>query len=143
MIDTDDPAPTATPKLLRACAQAAAQLEPLEDIVAPLAKARPEAPVTADLLALARRALHAAAPIGQALEAPPLLPLHPPVTHAGLAARLALAAHQAAIFRRRHAAPGTTLEAIAWRLEDETLALAANRLDPRAGEPHAPWAALR
>jgi ABC-type nitrate/sulfonate/bicarbonate transport system substrate-binding protein len=125
MIDTDHPAiaPKLTAKLLRACELASAQLEPLVDIVAPLAKSRPDAPVPADLLALARRALRASAPIARWLGAPAPLPLHPPVTHAGLAARLALAAQQATAFRRRHAVPVTPLEAITWHAEDQMLAL--------------------
>ena len=77
-------------------------LKPVADIVAPLAKARPDAAVPSDLLALARQALSAIGPVVGALGAAPPLPLHPPVTNAGLAARLALAQQQAATFRSRY-----------------------------------------
>ena len=109
------------------------RIAPLLDILLPLARTRPDAPVPADLLALARRALSASAPVARSLGAPAPLPLHPPVTHAGLAARLVLAARQAKTFRRRHAVPGDRLEAIAWQIEDRTLALAQSGRP--SGEP--------
>jgi hypothetical protein len=126
MTEPGDPgiAPKPATKLVRACAEATAQITPLAEIVEPLAKSRPDAPVPADLLALARRALSTIAPVAKALGAPAPLPLHPPVTHAGLAARRALAAQQARTFRRRHAVSDDPLEVIAWHVEARTLALA-------------------
>ncbi len=128
MLDSNDPliAREPTARLVRSCAEATAQLTPLADIVEPLAKSRPDAPVPADLLALARRALRAIAPVAKSLGAPASLPLHPPVTHAGLAARLALAAQQAKTFRRRHFVSDDRLEVIAWHVEERTLALATS-----------------
>jgi hypothetical protein len=125
MIHPDGPTPQPAPKLVRACERATAQIAPLIDILEPLAKSRPDTLVPADLLALARRALHDIGPVARSLGADAPLPLHPPVTHSGLAARLALADRQARMFRRRHAIPDGRLEAIAWHVEDRTLAVAA------------------
>ena len=139
MIDTDAPdtARPVTAKLLRLSQRATAQIAPLIDILEPLARSRPDAPVAADLLVLARRALRAAAPVTMALDAPPPLPLHPPVTHAGLAARLAQAAQQARLFRRRLYVSSDPLDAIAWHIEKQVLAVAqgaeAEPKDERAG----------
>ena len=120
MIDTDDPAiPHATTaRLVRAYERAQQRLAPLAEIVAPLAKARPDAPVAADLLALARQALRAIAPVAGSLGAAPPLPLHPPVTHAGLAARLALARQQAAAFRGRYFAYDEDADDIVWHVTE-------------------------
>jgi hypothetical protein len=124
MFDIDRPTQHTHPTV-RSCEAAEARLTPLISVVAPLARTRPDAIVSTDLLILARQALRAIAPVAMHLEAPAPLPLHPPVTHAGLAARLALAAQQVTTFRRRHFLPEDRLQAIAWHIEDRTLALAA------------------
>ena len=143
MIDTDDPAiaPRPSAKLRHASTRASAQLAPLVGLIEPLAARRPDAPVPADLLVLARRALKAIGPIAKALGAPPPLPLHPPVTYAGLAARLTLAARHSKTFRRRHFAPDSPLEAIIWHTEDRALAVAADR--PRRADAQDEWAGHR
>lgn len=124
-IDRPDQLVHTTARLVRSCETAEARLNPLIEIVSPLARTRPDAIVSADLLILARQALRAIAPVAMHLEAPAPLPLHPPVTTAGLAARLALAAQQVTTFRHRHRLPENRLQAIAWQIEDQTLALAA------------------
>jgi hypothetical protein len=123
-IDRPDQPVPAFARLVRSCEAAELRIAPLLTILLPLARTRPDAPVPADLLALARRALSASAPVAKSLDAPAPLPLHPPVTQAGLAARLALAAQRAKTFRRRHSVPEARLEAIAWQIEDRVLEMA-------------------
>ena len=120
MSDFDDPDISifTTARLVRAYEAAHARLTPLKDIVAPLARSRPDAPVPADLLELARQALRAIAPVAMSLGAPAPLPLHPPVTHAGLAARLALALQQADTFRHRYFGYVDRLEDVVWHVLD-------------------------
>jgi hypothetical protein len=125
MSDLDHPAQPVPARLVRACKAAEMRIAPLLDIVSPLARTRPDAAVQADVLVLARQALRAIAPVAMHLGAPAPLPLHPPVTSAGLAARLAVAAQQAQTFRRHHNLPEDRLQAIAWHVEERTLALAA------------------
>ena len=143
MIDTDDPdiAPETTAKLVRAYERAQARLRPVAGIVAPLAKARPDAVVPADLLALARQALSAIGPVAGALGAARPLPLHPPVTNAGLAARLALAQQQASAFHSRYYAYDDDADDFVWHVPEW---LERYTKGPRvADEPEDAWAGFR
>lgn len=98
---TDQPYFTSA-RLVHACEAAEARLAPLIAVLAPLARTRPEAPVSSDLFAEARQALRPAARLARGMGATPPLPLHGPVTNAGLAARLAIAAELARVFRERY-----------------------------------------
>ena len=89
-------------RLVRSCEAAEARLAPLLAVVTPLARRRPDDPVSAELHGLARSALKPARRVALALALPPGLPLHAPLTHAGLAARLSEAVAQAARFRERY-----------------------------------------
>ena len=119
MFDPDRPGRPAytTARMVRASEAAGTRLLPLVEIVAPLAKSRPDTPVSPDLLALARQALGPLGPVAMLLEAPAPLPLHPPVTNAGLAARLAGAIAQVNAFRRRYLDHGASGDLI-WRVPE-------------------------
>jgi hypothetical protein len=91
-----------TARLVRSCEAAEMRLGPLISIVLPLARRWPDATASADLLGLSRQALHPARRVVEGLGMHPLAPLHEPISHAGLAARLVLAAEHAARFRARY-----------------------------------------
>jgi hypothetical protein len=101
-IDRPDQLRMTTGRLVRSCEAAEARLKPLLPVILPLARSRPDALVSGELLGLARQALRPARRIALALALAPLPPLHKPVTHAGLAALLALAAEHTAQFRARY-----------------------------------------
>lgn len=98
---TDQPFFTSA-RLVHACEAAEARLAPLITVLAPLARSRPDAAVSPDLLADARQAFRPTSRLARGLKMAPPLPLHGPVTHAALAARLAIAATQARVFRERY-----------------------------------------
>ena len=143
MLDSNDPdIPVfTTARLVRAHDAARARLTPLTGIVAPLAKSRHDAPVPGDLLVLARQALRAIAPIAMSLGAPAPVPLHAPLTYAGLAAKLALATAQADTFRQRYFGYNHRLAAAVWHvlgwLEEEEKRRAVLADLERAGLLHA------
>jgi hypothetical protein len=101
-IDRPDQRVHTTGRLVRSCEAAEARLGPLIAVIATLARSRPDGGVSDDLLTLARQALGPARRITQSLGMAPLPPLHEPMTHAALAARLGLAAEHAARFRDRY-----------------------------------------
>src|SRR5690606_37470412 len=121
---------------VRSCEAAEARLAPLLTIVQPLARTRPDALAAPELVALARQALRPARRVTQALGMSPDAPLHPPVTHAGLAARLALAATAAARFRARYfrfdeRARAKVWQVHHWRMSALNERLAEARLEGR------------
>jgi hypothetical protein len=145
MFETIDPeySPFTTAKLVRAYERAHRRLATLAASVAPLAKSRPDVHVPHDLLVPARQALRALAPVVVALGAPPLLPLHPPVTYAGLAVKLALASGYADTFRRRHFGYNERIDDIVWHvvewLEEEAKRRAVLGDLEDAGLLDGPW----
>jgi len=88
--------------LVHAHEAATAQLAAVLPGLTGLASRKPEAPVPADLLDLARTALRPAARIATALGAAPLLPLHDPITIGALAARCRLASAYLTRFREHY-----------------------------------------
>jgi hypothetical protein len=135
-IDRPDQAVFTTGRLVRSCEAAEARLAPLLSIVQPLARTRPDAAASPELLGLARQALRPARRVAGALALAPVAPLHGPVTHAGLAARLALAAEIAAKFRARYFRPDPRARARVWQVHPWVLhalneRLAEDRLEGR------------
>lgn len=85
MLDPDAPgiAGYTSAKAVMACKAAALLLLPVAEIVAPLAKSRPDAPASDDLVALARNALRKIEPITTVATLTTLVvaPLSPPQRH--------------------------------------------------------------
>lgn len=117
-LDRPDVPSLTTERLVHACEAAETQVPALIAIVAPHAKSRPDAPVEGDVLQLARRSLRPSHRIARALGAPSPLPLHPPVSNAGLAARLELALTHTRLFRRRYFGYSNLSQTVTWHVRD-------------------------
>lgn len=135
-IDRPDQLRHTTGRLVRSCEAAEAGLVPLLSVLQPLARTRPDAIVSPELVGMARQALYPARRVSEALAMSPLAPLHAPMTHAGLAARLALAAEattrfRARYFRHDHRAGFKVWQVHAWRVSALNERLAEDRLEGR------------
>lgn len=126
-------------RLVRSCEAAEARLVPLLTIVQPLARTKPDAIASPELVALARQALRPARRISEALGMSPDAPLHEPITHAGLAARLALAAEAAARFRARFFRYDQRAHAKVWQVHHWRMIALNERLAEDRLEGRIPW----
>ena len=138
-IDRPDQHVHTTAKLVRSCEAAEARLGPLIGVVAPLARTRPEATVSADLVHLARQALLPARRIGEAIGMSPLPALHEPVSNAALAARLAVAAEHAARFRARFFTYDERARAKVWQVHPWRVHALRERIAFDQLEGKIPW----